>query len=192
MDRREFLAASAAAGALVLPCALRAAERGAKPKAKGSRDDPQLRVVLSEADASPLSKELATTLCARDLANDPLPQHIARAEGRARVTLPSEPIELSLRLKVPGFGEIYCWADNDGKGYTKPGNINFVVDAAATRLRRVREAFELAKQEAAAIDPQTEKYLKEAAQSVIDVRTAYAALAAGLRAGEQIALVRAR
>src|SRR6185369_12430314 len=100
MDRREFLAASAAVGAFALPHALRAAEEGSKTKTKSGREDPQLRVVLSEPDASPLVKERATTLCARDLANDPLPQHIAQAEGRARVALASEPIQLSLRLKV--------------------------------------------------------------------------------------------
>ena len=93
---------------------------------------------------------------------------------------------------MPGFGEVYCWADNGGKGYTTPGNINFVVDAAATRLRRAREVYELAKRESATIDPQTEKYLKDAAQPATDVRTAYAALAAGLHAGEQISLARAR
>lgn len=192
MDRREFLVASAAAGALALPSTLRAAATGKKSAGKSGSDEPQLRVILSEADASPLSKERATTLCARDLAHDSLPQRIVRAEGRARVTLAAEPIELSARLKVPGFGEIYCWADNRGEGYTKPGNINFVVDAAATRLRRVREALELAKQESAKLDPQTEKYLKDAAQPVTDVRTAYAALAGGLHAGEQISLARAR
>jgi endo-1,4-beta-xylanase len=192
MDRREFLAASAAAGAFAIPHALRAAEGGAKPKAKSEREEPQLRVTLSEADASPLSKERATTLCARDLANDPLPQHIAHAEDRARVSLAAEPIELSLRLDVPGFGEVYCWADNGGKGYTKPGTINFAVDAAATRLRRVREAYDLAKSESATIDPKTEKHLKDAGQRVTDVRTAYAALAAGLHAGEQISLACAR
>src|SRR3954471_2184630 len=147
MDRREFLAVSAAAGAFALPHALRAAERDSKPRLKSGRDEPQLRVVLTEADGSPLDKERAATLCVRDLANDPLPQHIVRAEGRARITLPSEPIELSLRLKVPGFGEIYCWADNAGKGYSKPGNVNFVVEAAGTRLRRVRECYELSKRE---------------------------------------------
>lgn len=138
MDRREFLATSATAGAFGLPHVLRAAERDSKTKVKSGGDDPQLRVLLTEADGSPLIKERATTLCARDLANDPLPQHIVHAEGRARVTLAAEPIQLSLRLKVPGFGEIYCWADNGGMGYTKPGTINFVVDAAATRLRRAR------------------------------------------------------
>src|SRR3954467_8412276 len=115
MDRREFLAASAAAGAFAIPHALRAAEGDIKPKAKTDRGEPQLRLILSEADASALSKDRATTLCARDLANDPLPQHIALAEGRARVSLAAEPIELSLRLDVPDFGEVYCWADNGGK-----------------------------------------------------------------------------
>src|SRR5262245_24332237 len=130
MDRREFLAASAAAGALALPSALRATETGKKSAGKSSSDEPQLRVILSEPDAWPLAKERATTLVARDLPSDPLPQRIVHAEGRARIVLASEPIQLSARLKVPDFGEIYCWADNGGQGYTKPGNINFVVDAA--------------------------------------------------------------
>src|SRR5438046_9655477 len=117
---------------------------------------------MAEPDGSPIVKERADTLCARDLANDPLPQRITRAEGRARIVLPTEPIQVSLRLKVPGFGEIYCWADNNGKGYAKPGNINFVVDAAATRLRRVREAYDLAKRESVTIDPQTERHLRDA------------------------------
>ena len=185
-DRREFLCISAAAGGLFLPHAVRAAERDSKTKAKSGHEEPQLRVLMTEADGSPLIKDRAMTLCARDLANDPLPQHIVHAEGRARVTLATEPIQLSLRFKVPGFGEIYCWADNDGKGFTKPGNINFVVDAATTRLRRVREAYALAKRESATIDLQTEKQLQDAVRPVTDVRTAYAALAAGLHAGEQI------
>src|SRR4051794_40027322 len=192
MDRREFLAASAGAGAFVLPHVLRAAERDSKHKSKSGYEEPQIRVVFTEVDGSPLSEERAKTLCARDLANDTLPQHIAHAEGRARISLANEPIQVSLRLKVPGFGEIYCWADNGGKGYSKPGTIKFVIDAAATRLRRVREAYEVAKRESAAIDPQAEKHLKDAAQPVTDVRTAYAALAAGLHAGEQISLARAR
>ncbi len=191
MDRRKFLTASAAA-ALGLPGSLQGAEPASKSKSKTSSDEPQLRVVMTNPDGSPLVKEVATKLCARDLANDPLPQRVAHAAGRARVTLAKEPIQLSLRLNVPGFGEVYCWADNDGKGYAKPGNITFVVDAAATRLRRVREAYDLAKREAVAIEPQTDKYLQEAAQPVTDVRSAYAALAAGLHAGEQLSLARAR
>src|SRR4029078_273586 len=141
---------------------------------------------------SPLDEKRTDTLCARDMPNDPLPQHISRGKGRARIVLPDEPVQLSLRLKVPGFGEVYCWADNGGKGYTTPASIKYVVDAAATRLRRVNEAYALDKSELPPIDPQTKKYLKEASRPVKDTRSAYAALAAGLHAGEQIALARAR
>jgi GH35 family endo-1,4-beta-xylanase len=192
MNRRKFLTISAGAGSLLLPESLRAAGRGAATSTKSSGDERQLRVVMVEADGSALSKERATMLCARDLPNDPLPQKITHATGRARIVLPNEPIQLSLRLKVPGFGEVYCWADNGGKGYTAPANVQFVVEAAATRLRRASEAYELAKRELATIDPQTEKYLKDAAAPVTDTRSAYASLAAGLHAGEQIALARAR
>src|SRR5689334_9609322 len=176
MNRRDFLSISAGAGALLLPSALRGEDSG-RPARKTGNDEPQIRVLMAEADGSPLDKERAQTLCARDLANDPLPQRITRAEGRARIVLANEPIQISLRLKVPGFGEVYCWADNGGRGYSEPINIKFAVDAAATRLRRVREAYELAKREGATIDPQTEKYLKDAGQQVRDDQTAYAALA---------------
>jgi len=191
MNRREFLNVSAGAGALLLPQSLRGDETG-RPSRKAGRDEPQVRVLMVETDGSPLGKERAETLCARDMANDPLPQRITRAEGRARIVLPKEPIQISLRLKVPGFGEVYCWADNGGKGYSEPTNIKFAIDAAATRLRRVREVYELARREGAVIDPPTEKYLKDAGQHVSNDQAAYAALAASLHAGERLALARAR
>ena len=115
------------------------AEDAAAPT-KGSGDEKFARFILREADDSPLADERMRLLHARDLANDPLPQTIVDAEGRARVALAKEPMQVVCRLKVPGFGEVYCYADNDGKGYTREGNVDFVADAAATRLRRVREA----------------------------------------------------
>jgi endo-1,4-beta-xylanase len=191
MNRREFFCVSAGTGAFLLPSVLRGDDE-VRTSRKLTHDEPQIRVLMSEADGSPLDNERAHTLCARDMANDPLPQPITRAAGRARIVLPKEPMQISLRLMVPSFGEVYCWADNAGKGYTQPTNIRFAVDAAATRLRRVREAYELARQEGATIDPQTERYLNDAGQHVRDDRNAYLALAAGLHAGERIALSRAR
>src|SRR5690348_3684249 len=81
-----------------------------------SDGSPALRVMTVEADGSPLDEQKMRTFHARDLANDTLPQGIVLAKGRARVELNrSEPIQLSCRLKVPGFGEVYCYADNEGR-----------------------------------------------------------------------------
>ena len=63
-------------------------------------------------------------------ANDPLPQAIATAQGRARLELADEPMQIVMRLKVPDFGEVYCFADNDGRGYTRRSS------AIRRRLRR--------------------------------------------------------
>src|SRR5688500_14220430 len=106
---------------------------------KGGKDETFVRFLLREADDSPLAPERMKLLYARDLANDPPPQTVVDAEGRARVALAKEPIQAVCRLKVPDFGEVYCYADNGGKGFTKVENVEFVVDAAATRLRRVRD-----------------------------------------------------
>src|SRR5207247_2048423 len=98
---------------------------------------PAVRAILQEADGSPLDAERMRTLTARDMNNDPLPQAIVTAAGRARVALnTAEPIQLCMRLKVPDFGEVYCFADNDGQGYTAAQTLDFAEHAARTRLRR--------------------------------------------------------
>ena len=72
-----------------------------------------VRVLLSEANGDPLDKERARLLHARDMANDPLPVSIARADGRVRVGLPGdEPVQIVCRLKIPDFGEVYCSEPN--------------------------------------------------------------------------------
>jgi endo-1,4-beta-xylanase len=210
VQRRTFLkwsgatVASAAAGfgnfpAIAQDAAHQLGAEEAKASSEGlNKDVPQIRVLMREADGKPLDSERAHTLIARDMANDPLPQPSASAEGRARLALAREPLQLGLRLKMPGFGEVYCYADNDGKGYTKPGNIEFVVDAAVTRLRRVREAAELATQSGVPRDAEFEKHLDAAARKIPtkagaeQTAAAYEALAHGLQAGERLVLNTAR
>ena len=161
------------------------------------KNAPQIRVLLHEADGKPLEHDRQTTLHARDLQNDPLPQAMATAEGRARIGLASEPIQLSAGLRVPGFGEVYCYADNNGKGYSKPEAIEFAVDAAATRLRRVREVFE---REGKLIpsDPVFQKHFLAAARTIpakpeaARLAAAYEVLSHGLHAGERLVLNLAR
>lgn len=199
LKRTAFAAGAASLGARAQDAAeLLGAEDAQSPVARPQTDQPQIRVLLHEADGQPLAAERAETLHARDLANDPLPQAIARAPGRARITLPNEPVQLSARLNVPGFGEVYCYADNGGRGYTKPDNVEFVVEAATTRLSRVRDAFEVVQRAGVLRDPVFERHLDAASRRIpsqsgaAQLTAAFAALAEGLHAGERLALNAAR
>ena len=205
VPRRKFLKESAVAAAGMALSQLPTlgqtdqtlgSEESKSPKLSAEKE-PYLRVLLHEADGKPLEKARASTLHARDLTNDPLPQALASAEGRVRVTLAKVPMQISCRLKVPGFGEVYCYADNNGKGFTKQENIEFVVEAAATRLRRVKERFEREKH-ALPKDAEFEKHLEAAAKLLSKksdadrIASAYESLAHGLHAGEMLALNTAR
>src|SRR5439155_11829535 len=157
---------------------------------------PALRVVLKEADGSPLDPERMRTLTARDMNNDPLPQPIVTGPGRARIELNREdPIQLCMRLKVPGFGEVYCYADNDGRGYTQPGTMNFAADAAETRFRRVADAYESLRPSGLVLPREFHELFSSAAPkgARMDPTTyGYRRLEPGLHAGEIPALDAAR
>ncbi len=174
------------------------AEEPVPQEPKLAESIPQIRVFLHEADGTPLSPERSRTLIALDMEGDPLPQAMAFAEGRARVTLAKEPIQLAVRLNVPGFGEVYCYADGKGKGYTRPGNVEFVLEAATTRLSRVRYAASFAKQNGLPNDPGYHKHDSAAdvclagAKGPGLVARAYESLSHALHAGELLALNLAR
>ncbi|HWQ92084.1 MAG TPA: endo-1,4-beta-xylanase [Clostridia bacterium] len=207
-SRREFLktAGGAAALGLVLhelpalaqETVIQLGSKEAQGPGKLDPTVPQIRVLFHEADGGPLHPDRAGTLIVRDLPNDPLPQRIARAEGRARIALAREPIQVAARLKVPGFGEVYCYADAQGRGYSKPGQFEFVVEAARTRLARIRAAAEQAESEGLAHDTRLHQLMNEAARPIPpkagpeQVAAAYESLAAGLHAGERLALSRAQ
>jgi hypothetical protein len=136
------------------------------------------------------------TLNARDLQNDTLPQAIVLARGRARIELnDDEPIQLSMRLSVPNFGEIYCYADNEGRGYRKSAQLDFVAECAKTRVYRVREAYE---KFAPAVGAEIEvadrlgRAITILRNKKLSTSQSYEALAQALHAGEKLALHNAR
>lgn len=159
---------------------------------------PAVRMILTEADGSPIETEKMRTLHARDLRNDPLPQAIATAQGRARLELADEPMQIVMRLRIPNFGEVYCFADNDGRGYTRPQQRDFVVDCAQTRLRRVRERWEELRRTGLEMDREFFDGLAAASRPIPNQRgtertaAAYESLAHGLHAGEKLALANAK
>ena len=156
-----------------------------------------LRVLLHGVDGAPLDAAKVETMIARELAGDPLPQDIHHVEGESHVTLAAEPLQLGCQLAVPGFGQVSCYADNDEKGYHKGGTIEFVVEAARTRLGRVRQRLEQDGQ-AAKGDAEFERHLGVAARPIPEqpgperIAAAYESLAHGLHAGERLVLLSAR
>ncbi|HEV2293456.1 MAG TPA: endo-1,4-beta-xylanase [Tepidisphaeraceae bacterium] len=170
------------------------AEEANAPTVGGDRG--YLRVMLTEVDGSSLAPDRARLLHARDLNNDPLPQAIIRADGRVRVAIANEPIQVVCRLKIPDFGEVYVYADNEGLGYHKPGEIDFVVEAAKTRLHRVREAIRAAATAGMRADVIASRRLHAAAvrlqqgrrSSGSSTAAAYEALSLAMHAGESFAL----
>lgn len=208
LNRRTFLTGSAALATLLagcrrtdlepravepVPIAPETADLGAESaNAPQMRDgSPAVRVHVTEADGSPLAAERMRTLHARDLANDPLPHAIATAPGRARIELNrAEPVQLSCRLDVPGFGEVYCYADNDGRGYTRAENIDFVAHAARTRRRRIAEAYRRLKPTGLAVPREFSEHFESITNETAP--NPYRALAHGLHAGEILALAAAR
>jgi GH35 family endo-1,4-beta-xylanase len=162
-------------------------------QSRGEETGREMRVKILEADGSPLEHERLRHFHARDMEGDPLPVDIYRTPGEARFTLPNEPVQLVVRLKIPEFGEVYCYADNGGKGYTRAGEVDFVADAAATRLRRVREAIEAQRGSGFEADAKLEKRLSSAGDtSKPGLAGNYQRLANGLWAGEMFAVALAR
>jgi GH35 family endo-1,4-beta-xylanase len=177
LSRREFIGSSVVV----------AAGLAAGAPARGN----SVSVIVRAPDGKPLDATRLKTFIARDLANDPLPLEFSPADGRCEIPVGGEPFQLACRLEVPGFGEVYCYADNGGHGYSRPATVDFVADAARTRYRRVHEA---ARQEKAACagDEVFARHLKAAGGRVRDTASAYEALAHGLHAGERLTLDAAR
>jgi GH35 family endo-1,4-beta-xylanase len=207
-SRRDLLksAALTAATLSALPSALNAQdppadvalgkeEADSPTPSKSNR--PQLRVLFREPDHSPLDSVRMKQLHVRDRHNDPLPQAIVTAEGRARIELAAEPLEIVTRLNVPNFGEINCYADNDGRGYTQPGTVDFLFEAVRTRQRRVQAAIDQWSKQGVPVTDEIRRHMADGdralpAEGPHRTKMGYQSLAHFLHAGEKLAVERAR
>lgn len=100
----------------------------------------KLRVHFRDVHGGKLPKEAVQRLHCRDLSDEPCPARIYVHEGYATVVLPNKPVQICALIKIPDFGEVTIYADGRGKGYSRPGDIDFIEEAAATRLIRVESA----------------------------------------------------
>ncbi len=197
ISRRDFLYYGAAAAAAGWAGPLAADEEEPAPTPAPAAGRPVLRVFLRRPDGKPLPERNVKSIIARDMAGDPLPQAIRHLEEETHVALADEPMQLSCQIAVPGFGEVNCYADNNGNGYTRPQTVEFIVDSAMTRLGRVTRALAGEGQQARD-DGEFQKHLAAATRHAIDragpgqIAAAYQSLAHGLHAGERMTLVAAQ
>jgi endo-1,4-beta-xylanase len=182
ISRRDFLYYGAAASAAGLAGSYSVKAQTQIPAGR------VLRVILRDADGNPMPESKIKTIVARDMAGDPLPVNIQNKEGESLVSLGSEPLQLSCLLNVPGFGEVNCYADNEGKGYTEPRMIYFELEASKTRGQRIRERYEI-EGHVAKGDRQFEDAWADAMENIFHP---YRSLAGSLAAGERLVLLAAQ
>ncbi|GBF80731.1 endo-1,4-beta-xylanase [Aphanothece sacrum] len=81
--------------------------------------------------------------------DDPIPEPPRQVEvGKLLSQVPSIPFGIAIKMPVEGFGEVYLYADNQGKGYTPkdfPLDINLA--CASSRIYRVRQFIEIGKKQ---------------------------------------------
>ena len=114
---------------------------------------------------------------ARDMADEPVVTTIAVHDGYVTVVLPGKAVQVSALFNVPAFGEVHVYADNEGKGYTQPGTVDFVTEAAKTRIRRIRSAYPAS---------------LTGSLNLAEKKPPYESLAISLKLGEELTILRAQ
>ena len=140
-------------------------------------EDQKLRFRMVAPDGKAIPAAEIKEFHARDMADKPVVTTIAPHDGYVTVVLPGKPVQVSALFNVPAFGEVHVYADNEGKGYTQTGWVDFVAEAAKTRIHRVRSAFP------ASLTGKINRAEK---------KPPYESLAMSLAAGEELTLLRAQ
>ena len=102
---------------------------------------------ILDAQGEPLPVEKLQIFHICDLLMRPIPIQPQFAPGEVRFQPAQRPFRISLPLAVPGFGEVFVYADNRGRGYTRQSLSKGVPlllnrEFAADRLATVRKLLE--------------------------------------------------
>jgi GH35 family endo-1,4-beta-xylanase len=144
IDRREFarraagLAAVAAGANIIGPQTVRAASTAARPELpKGPART--LKVAMVGADGKAVGEWQRNSLYVADLHFEPERQKSSlQADGTVEIAATLPRVALHAKIPVPGFGDAWVKADNEGEGYASPDStLDFVYEAAKSRLAEV-------------------------------------------------------
>ena len=102
-----------------------------------------IQVKILGADGTPVSRDEIATLYASDMLYNPYHRrNEVKPDGTIEVNVKEWPVILHAKLHIPGYGHMWFIADNYGEGYREGAVIEFIREAAASRIH------------------ETEKYLK--------------------------------
>jgi len=198
-NRREFIALGGAALAVPVVSPVFAELSG------------EVKCLVFDADGNPLPTDSVSLerfhLC--DSLLRPFTVDFQTSAGEIRFTPPTErPFRISVPLTVPGFGEVFAYADDSGAGYTpstlgkaSPLVLNYAF--ARDRMATVRKLEADCKQTGVVIPPETQQRIDAAQASLkraeaagadrtAQVRASMESLRDSLWAGELLSLARAR
>lgn len=183
VTRRQF---AATVGALALPL------YGQRAMSYGPS-----RIKIRNAGGEPLSTADLGSLYLCDFLMRTFPVKPEVAPGEARFRPPRSPFRIGLTLPVPGFGHVYVYADNRGRGYTRasfaePLDLNY--ELAADRLATVEQLSDELRRGGMPAPGATTRRIERARELLGrgELAALFESLKESLWAGEELVVERAR
>ena len=98
-----------------------------------------LKVTLLGADGAYLSRSEIVSLYASDLNYVPYMRRASvQYDGSVELEVPQAPVMLHAKLNIPGYGYgMWVMADNCGVGYAADAQVDFIREAASSRIHEV-------------------------------------------------------
>jgi endo-1,4-beta-xylanase len=159
-DRRQFLS-SLTIAATAAPTILRASTSMSSQNI--------LRCRLLDFAGEPVKPQELQRFYICDLLSEPIAIDPVFAAGEVSFVPVSKPFRIGVSLKIPGFGQVFLYADNRGQGYDwevlgrkNPLFLNY--EFAADRLVTVRRLLEESRRAGFTIAPATRRRAEEASK----------------------------
>jgi len=164
-------------------------------------------VVLTSRGEPAAPRDLASAMVV-DLGSMPPFEHRPEtADGKVTLPAPDGPFGMCMPLAVEGFGHVYVYADNGGRGYRADEvagqTLNFCLEAAESRVAAVSEAERRFQETGSEFSSEYRERVSKARELLADARAkkaedvpcaklAMASLAESLHAGEMLVVEHAR
>jgi GH35 family endo-1,4-beta-xylanase len=111
----------------------------------------------------PLPESAFATLYITDLERNPCRRPYGPVgKGVAMIEDAAEPLVIAMQRPVEGFGTVYLFADNEGRGYHKDGEIDLQLEFARSRLHAVRTRLDTAEKTGLTVPARVGRRLEKA------------------------------